>query len=96
MKHTYPFFNLKGFGFSGDVDDYTIKVVVEYLKNEVRSTNSFLLLFNGLEKRFTRTTLHWLTSIQNIFGSEIWSYAIIGVQKSDKNSYLHETCLIAH
>jgi hypothetical protein len=68
-----------GFGFSGPVDDSTIQVLVDYLKQTVNSTNSFLLLFNGIEKRFTRTTMNWLTTVQNIFGVQIWDYVIIGV-----------------
>ncbi len=68
-----------GFGFSDEVDDKTIEDMVNYLKTNVTSTTKFLLLFKGVEKRFTKTTLDWLKVIKNVFGNNLWKHVLLGV-----------------
>ena len=66
-----------GFGFHDTIDDRSIDHLVSYLKKKVNSTTAFLLLFKGVEKRFTKTTHEWLKVIENIFGDKLWDHVVL-------------------
>ena len=66
-----------GFGFHDTIDDQSFDHLVKFLKNDVNSTTAFLLLFKGVEKRFTKTTHDWLKVIENIFGDKLWDHVVL-------------------
>jgi hypothetical protein len=70
-----------GFGFSNDIDDQNIGNVVKFLKEETKSITAFIFLFNGVEKRFTRTAFEWLKVMERIFGNRLWDHVILEVKK---------------
>ena len=72
--------SFSGFGYSSEVDDKTISDLVKFLKGSVHSVTCFVLLFKGVDKRFSLTTVNWLKVIQNIFGGKLLDHVILGVR----------------
>ena len=67
-----------GFGDSDGQEPELIDSMVKYLKNKVKETNIFLLLFNGQNQR-VHSGLHcMLRDLELMFGDNFWSHVMIG------------------
>ena len=51
------------------------------LKDDIKSVDVFLLLFNGEQSRFQASILKLLKLYESIFSKEMWKNAITEVQK---------------
>ena len=67
-----------GFGDSDGQERMLIDNMVKFLKDEVTSTNIFLLLFNSQQQRVYSGLTRMLRELPLIFGSEFWSHTILG------------------
>ena len=66
-----------GFGDSENDDGILINEMVEVLKNVIKTTNGFLLLFNGEQDRFDGLAQQMLREVEAMFGKEFWRNAIL-------------------
>ena len=66
-------------GNSKGQESEQIHKMVDYLKNDVGSTNGILLLFDAQQIRFDTMVYRMLRSLQLMFGDEIWSYVVLGL-----------------
>ena len=67
-----------GFGDSDGQERMLIDNMVKFLKDEVKSTNVFLLLFNSQQPRLYSGLIRMLRELPLIFGPEFWNHTIIG------------------
>ena len=67
-----------GFGDSDNDDGILINEMVEVLKNVIKTTNGFLLLFNGEQDRFDGLAQQMLREVEAMFGKEFWTNVILG------------------
>ena len=67
-----------GFGDSDGEEPELINAMVKYLKNEIKETNIFLLLFNGQSQRVHSGLQRMLRDIELMFGDNFWSHVMIG------------------
>ena len=80
-----------GFGDSDGEEPELINAMVKYLKNEIKETNIFLLLFHGQNQRVHSGLQRMLRDIELMFGDNFWSHVMIGFtfwsfdQRSIKN-----------
>ena len=67
-----------GLGDFDGQDSILINEMIKLLKDEVKSTNVFLLLFNGQEDYVPSGYVRLLRELSLVFGPEFWSHAMIG------------------
>ena len=67
-----------GFGDADGQDAERIDSMVKVLKNEVKETNIFLLLFNGGNQRVHSGLHRMLRDLELMFGDKFWSHVMIG------------------
>ena len=67
-----------GFGDTDGEEGVLIEETVKFLKNEIKSTNVFLLLFHGQRDRLTSALQSMLREITMIFGDKFWDHTILG------------------
>ena len=67
-----------GFGDSDGQEGMLIDEMVQFLKDEVKSTNVFLLLFHGQQDRLHSGLVRMLRELPLIFGPEFWNHTMIG------------------
>ena len=69
-----------GFGDFDVQDAERIDAMVKFMKNKVKGTNIFLLLFNGgSQRQRVHTGLHrMLRDLELMFGKKFWSHVMIG------------------
>ena len=67
-----------GFGDSDGQERMLIDGMVKYMKDEVKSTNVFLLLFHSKKNRIPSGLVRLLRELPLIFGPEFWSHTMIG------------------
>ena len=67
-----------GFGDSDGQDSKLIDKMVRTLKDDVKTTNGFLLLFNGQQARFDSLLQQMLRDLQIMFGENVWNHVMIG------------------
>ena len=67
-----------GFRDSNRQDSQVIDDMIIYLKNDIKSTNVFLLLFNGLNDRIDGMLHQMLRDLRIMFGDEMWNHVILG------------------
>ena len=67
-----------GFGDSDDMDSQLIDEMVGVLKKDIKTSNGFLLLFNGEDPRFNSLLQRMLREVEVMFGKEFWSFVILG------------------
>ena len=77
-----------GFGDSDNDDGILINEMVDVLKNVIKTTNGFLLLFNGQQDRFDGLSQQMLREVEAMFGKEFWDHVILGFSfwKYDESS----------
>ena len=67
-----------GFGDSDGQEPELIDAMVKYLKNKVKETNIFLLLFKGGSQRVHSGLHRMLRDLELMFGKKFWSHVMIG------------------
>ena len=67
-----------GFGDSDGQEAELIDSMVKFLKNEVKETNIFLLLFNGANQRVHSGLHRTLRDLELMFGHKFWSHVMLG------------------
>ena len=67
-----------GFGDLDGQDAERIDSMVKFLKNKVKETNIFLLLFNGGNQRVHSGLHRMLRDLELMFGKKFWSHVMIG------------------
>ena len=67
-----------GFGDSDGQEAELIDSMVKFLKNEVKETNIFLLLFNGANQRVHSGLHRMLRDLELMFGHMFWSHVMLG------------------
>ena len=67
-----------GFGDSDGQEGILIDEMVKLMKDEVKSTNVFLLLFHGQVDYVPSGYVRLLRELPLVFGPEFWSHAMIG------------------
>ena len=79
-----------GFGDSDGDDNQLINEMIDALKNVLKSTNGFLLLFKGDDVRFDGKTTQMIREMEALFGHGFWDHVTIGVSfwKYDQSSIL--------
>ena len=66
-----------GFGDSDNDNSILIDEMVHFLKDTVKTTNTFLLLFNGQQDRIDKSLQQMLRELQALFGETIWLNIIL-------------------
>ena len=51
---------------------------VKKLKNEIKTTNAFLLLFHGQQDRINDSLHQMLRELRIMFGEKVWDHTILG------------------
>ena len=67
-----------GFGDSDGQEGILIDEMVKFMKDEVKSTNAFLLLFHGQQDRIHSGLVRMLRELPLIFGPKFWKHTILG------------------
>ena len=67
-----------GFGDSNGEDGVLIDEMVKALKDDIKTTNGCLILFNGEDDRYNNFLQQMLREIVMIFGNGFWDNAILG------------------
>ena len=67
-----------GFGDTDDMDSQLIDEMVGVLKEDIKTSNGFLLLFNGEDPRFNSLLQRMLREVEVMFGKDFWRYVILG------------------
>ena len=67
-----------GLSDSDGEDSQLINELVDYLKNDLKSTNAFLLLLKGNDDRFNSMLQRMLREFELMFGKKFWNHVIIG------------------
>ena len=67
-----------GFGDSNGQDSKLIDDMITNMKKDIKSTNVFLLLFNGLNDRIDGMLHQMLRDLRIMFGDEMWNHVILG------------------
>ena len=67
-----------GFGDTDDMDSQLIDEMVGALKDDIKTSNGFLLLFNGQEDRFNTLLQRMLREVEVMFGKDFWQFVILG------------------
>ena len=67
-----------GFGDLDGQDAGLIDSMVKYMKNKVKATNIFLLLFNGQNQRVHSGLHRMLRDLELMFGNNFWSHVMLG------------------
>ena len=64
--------------------------MIDTLKNVLKSTNGFLLLFKGDDVRFDDKTTQMIRELEALFGNGFWDHVTIGVSfwKYDMSSIM--------
>jgi len=70
-----------GFEDIQERDADTVESLVDVLKNEVKSINAFVIVFNGQSPRFTYGLKSMMKLFQNIFGAGFWPNVIFAVTR---------------
>ena len=76
--HEFTIVDTPGFGDSDGQEQMLIDEMAKFLKNEVKSTNVFLILFHGQQDRIYSGLVRMLREIPLIFGDDFWNHAILG------------------
>ena len=67
-----------GFGDSDGEDSELIDEMTVALKDSIKTTNGFVILFHGQEDRYNESLQRMLREFAMIFGKKFWDYAIMG------------------
>ena len=67
-----------GISQSNGQDSQSIDEMMNYLRNEIKSTNVFLLVFNGLEDSIDGMLHQILRDLQIMFGKDMWNHVVLG------------------
>lgn len=67
-----------GFGDTDDMDSQLIDEMVGVLKNDIKTSNGFMLLFNAADPRFNTLLQRMLREIEVMFGKDFWNFVILG------------------
>ena len=67
-----------GFGDTDKQDGKLIDKMIRTLKDDIKTTNGFLLLFNGQQARFDSHLQQMLRDLQIMFGENVWNHVVIG------------------
>ena len=70
-----------GFGDSNEEDGVLIDAMVTALKDDIKTTNGFVILLNGQEDRYNNFMQQMLREILMIFGRGFWDNAILGFSR---------------
>ena len=70
-----------GFGDSNGEDGVLIDAMVTALKDDIKTTNGFVILLNGEEDRYNNFLQQMLREIIMIFGRGFWDNAILGFSR---------------
>ena len=68
-----------GFGDTDNDDNELIDEMVNVLKNKVKTTNVFLLAFNGMNERLDNKIQQMLREMEALFGQKFWNNTVLGV-----------------
>jgi len=68
-----------GFGDTIAADGKTVNQMVKTLKEEIKFLNTFVLLFNSKNSRFTLEMKNMISRFQDIFGDHFWSNVVFAV-----------------
>jgi len=68
-----------GFGDAIAADGKTVNQMVKTLKGEIKFLNTFVLLFNGKNSRFTLEMKNMISRFQDIFGDHFWPNVVFAV-----------------
>ena len=69
-----------GFGDSDEEMNDLIDEMMEVLNNDVKTTNTLLLLFKATENRFNSHLITMLRQMTALFGSSMWNSTMIGIR----------------
>ena len=67
-----------GFGDSDGEDSKLIDEMTVALKDSIKTTNGFVILFHGQEDRYNESLQRMLREFAMIFGKKFWDNAIMG------------------
>ena len=67
-----------GLGDFDGQEGILINEMIKFLKDEVKSTNVFLILFHGQQDYIPLAYARLLRDLPLVFGPEFWSHAMIG------------------
>ena len=71
-----------GFGDSDNDDNELLDEMVETLKDTVKTTNGFVLLFNGQNDRFDGKSQQMIREMEAMFGNGFWDHVHIAWEES--------------
>jgi len=68
-----------GFGDTENDDNKQMDDMIAALKENITTTNGFLLVFKGTDERFDQQCQQMLREMEALFGESFWSFTTIGV-----------------
>merc|ERR1712136_400936 len=68
-----------GFGDAENDDNKQMDDMIAALKENITTTNGFLLVFKGTDERFDQQCQQMLREMEALFGESFWSFTTIGV-----------------
>ena len=68
-----------GFGDSDGQDNLLINEMVDTLKDVLKTTNGFLLIFKGDDERFDEKSTQMIREMEALFGNGFWDHVTLGV-----------------
>ena len=78
IGENFTIIDTPGFSDTDGEDSQLIDDLVNYLKNDLKTTNAFLLLLKGTEDRFNSMLQRMLREFEIMFGEDFWNHVIIG------------------
>ena len=78
-SENFTIIDTPGFGDSNNDDDELLDEMINALKDNVKSTNGFVILFNGEDERFDESIQQMLHAIEGMFGKAFWNQTFLGV-----------------
>jgi len=72
--------DIPGIGCSGQNDKQLLEDMIQFLRNDVNTTNAFVLTFDGLETHFSLSKIEQLVhEIESTFGFSFWDNTVLAV-----------------
>ena len=78
-NHLFTVIDTPGFGDTEDMDNEHMDEMIAALKENIATTNVFLLVFKGTNERFDKQCQHMLREMEAMFGTYFWNFTTIEV-----------------